>query len=335
MDCTRRVFRILSSISRLKEFSRQQGIDVDINFFKQQYAGLKIKFLQDRGFLQIQPGSLTFANNTYRFGVTTRDSEICRQVHSSILELKKDTSSIETIKLDSLDTKFLEIKVIKELTTWLLESGVTVERIREYRNDFSLQITDINVKPWIDIIEYMLSGAKNYIQNFDFDISKGEDSLTETLDDSSGKGIYCRFAREERIHKTVALLIVKEDKVLLIEKSDPAYKSKFSIVAGHVNNKETINDALIREAKEEIGLEITNPDFLFQTKEVNETCRYGVDCHDWYVFHYSKYNETTELVTDPSEIKSFEWVKLTDLEDMKDRLTPGCKALFVSMGFIK
>ncbi|MBR9847102.1 MAG: hypothetical protein GYB35_13810, partial [Algicola sp.] len=62
---------------------------------------------------------------------------------------------------------------------------------------------------------------------------------------------------------------------------------------------------------------------------------YKVNLHDWYVFHYSKYDEATELVPDSSEIKSLKWVKLIGLDDMKDNLTPGCKALFMNMGYIK
>ena len=61
----------------------------------------------------------------------------------------------------------------------------------------------------------------------------------------------------EKIHVTVAAMFFKDDKVLIIQKADPAYKKKYSIVAGHVEEGESIEDALLREVAEETGLNIS------------------------------------------------------------------------------
>ena len=59
----------------------------------------------------------------------------------------------------------------------------------------------------------------------------------------------------------VHLLLLNEDKILLLRRHGTGYEdSNYSVVAGHVEGGEQLKTAMIREAKEEAGIEITAAD---------------------------------------------------------------------------
>lgn len=61
------------------------------------------------------------------------------------------------------------------------------------------------------------------------------------------------------------LLIMKGDDVLLMKRSKGQLKNRFALIAGHVDETETPSMAMIREAKEEIGIQIKPEDLSFLT----------------------------------------------------------------------
>lgn len=53
------------------------------------------------------------------------------------------------------------------------------------------------------------------------------------------------------------LILLKDDKVLLLRRFNTGYKDGFySLPAGHVEDNESVSDAIVREATEEIGISI-------------------------------------------------------------------------------
>ncbi len=136
----------------------------------------------------------------------------------------------------------------------------------------------------------------------------------------------------EKIHVTVAAMFFKDDKVLIIQKADPAYKKKYSIVAGHVEEGESIEDALLREVAEETGLNISEYTLMESFKELKDSCRYGVNLHDWHVYRIEHEIDIDKIDFDKEEIIALHWVSLSDLPSMKEYFTSGSKSMFTALG---
>ncbi len=51
-------------------------------------------------------------------------------------------------------------------------------------------------------------------------------------------------------------IILKDDKVLLVKQSKPPFFGYWSLPGGHVEYGETVEEAVIREMKEELGVEV-------------------------------------------------------------------------------
>lgn len=55
---------------------------------------------------------------------------------------------------------------------------------------------------------------------------------------------------------TVDALVIYEEKIVLIKRKNPPYENMFALPGGFVEVGETVEHAVIREAKEETGLDI-------------------------------------------------------------------------------
>lgn len=60
----------------------------------------------------------------------------------------------------------------------------------------------------------------------------------------------------------VDVIIEKNNKIILIDRVIEPFKGKLDLVGGHVEYGETVEDAAVREAKEETGLTIKLKDIL-------------------------------------------------------------------------
>jgi isopentenyldiphosphate isomerase len=117
-------------------------------------------------------------------------------------------------------------------------------------------------------------------------------------------------------HPTVHLLLVNGDKVLLQKRNK---KRKInpnlwdSSVGGHVKSDQKIEEALVRETKEELGLNLKKFTFL---------CKYTLkeSKNIEYVFLFKSVYNGDILIPDPNEIEIIEWWTVEEIEKADARL---------------
>ena len=64
---------------------------------------------------------------------------------------------------------------------------------------------------------------------------------------------------------SIHILFIKGDEILLLLRKNISSAGMYNVVAGHLNGGETVTQAIIREAKEEAGVNITPCDFSVET----------------------------------------------------------------------
>jgi ADP-ribose pyrophosphatase YjhB (NUDIX family) len=61
---------------------------------------------------------------------------------------------------------------------------------------------------------------------------------------------------------TVDALIIRDNKVLLIKRGHDPYEGYWALPGGYVDWDETVEEAIAREVKEEVGLDVTETKFF-------------------------------------------------------------------------
>lgn len=121
---------------------------------------------------------------------------------------------------------------------------------------------------------------------------------------------------------TALLMLTKDDKVLLLKRVNTGYEDgKFCFPGGHVEKGEEIKDAAIREAKEEIGVDIKKEDLqvinVLQRKiGDNAYIDFILKCDRW---------ENDEKIMEKDICEKIEWF---DINNIPDNVIPFMKKLF-------
>ena len=69
-----------------------------------------------------------------------------------------------------------------------------------------------------------------------------------------------------RFPVTVHLFFLREKQILLLRRFNTGFRDgEYSIPAGHLDGGETVMDAAIREAKEEVGVDLAADDMVFSS----------------------------------------------------------------------
>lgn len=64
-----------------------------------------------------------------------------------------------------------------------------------------------------------------------------------------------------KLVSAVHLFLTKDDKILLLRRYNTGYEDgNYSVIAGHLDGGEKVKTAMIREAKEEVGIDIAGED---------------------------------------------------------------------------
>ena len=99
--------------------------------------------------------------------------------------------------------------------------------------------------------------------------------------------------------------------LLLLKRKSTGFGDGFyGFVGGHLEKNETIKDAIVREAKEEIGITLRHSDVMFRTimnRKVNEDLEY-IDI----VFYANKWQGDIENM-EPEKCSELKWCKIDNL----------------------
>lgn len=105
---------------------------------------------------------------------------------------------------------------------------------------------------------------------------------------------------------------IKNGQVLLLRRFNTAWESgKYSLIAGHLDGNETVTDAMIRETKEEAGIDVTPKDL----KMVHSMHRKAPD------FEYLEFFFTVDkwqgepMIMEPDKCDDLSWFDLDDLPE--------------------
>lgn len=126
---------------------------------------------------------------------------------------------------------------------------------------------------------------------------------------------------------TGAIIRDKDGNFLMFDRVNPPYG--WAISAGHIEEGEDPEKAMLREIKEETSLEVKKYRLLFQEFLPWNSCVGGVVGHDWWLY------EALEWEGNPimeSEHKEMRWVKPEDLKNYK--LEEAVEYWFKKLGYI-
>lgn len=122
----------------------------------------------------------------------------------------------------------------------------------------------------------------------------------------------------EEMHYSVGAVIERGGKYLFLDRLKTPYG--FACVAGHIDEGETKEQALIREVKEESELKVKKHELISEEELDWNRCKRDTHVHYWYIF---KCETSGEPKLNPLEAKSIGWytaeeISKLDLEPVWD-----------------
>ncbi len=128
--------------------------------------------------------------------------------------------------------------------------------------------------------------------------------------------------------EAVYIILAKEDKILIMRRCNTGYQDGiYQIPAGHIEMGELPTEAIIREAKEEIGITLSTVDL----KMVHVSCR---PKHDKtgnrvdFFFRATRW-EGYVINAEPEKCDDLRWVKL---DELPENMTPHVRLGIESAG---
>lgn len=113
------------------------------------------------------------------------------------------------------------------------------------------------------------------------------------------------------LHQEIAGLIYDDQRKLLLQQrafTKKVFPGIWTVtVAGHVTYGDSIEKTFHKELKEEMGIEVNNPLYLFR-EDVHQATEHHY-CH-WYLGKY----QGDQIVLQEEEVAAFAWVSEADFE---------------------
>jgi len=113
------------------------------------------------------------------------------------------------------------------------------------------------------------------------------------------------------VHYAVLALIEDNGKYFLVERE--TLPSGYALVTGHVEDGESEEEALIREVKEETGLNILKFQLIFKDKIDNSECNKNANVHKSFVF---KCDVGGKVKLNKKENKKYGWFSKEEIRKL-------------------
>lgn len=114
------------------------------------------------------------------------------------------------------------------------------------------------------------------------------------------------------IHVSVGALVVQKGQILLMDRAKPPYG--LAGPAGHVDEGETQEIAILREVQEESGLVVINKKLILEEFVPWNTCSQGIEGHRWFLYQC---DVKGALHRSKAEAKSLGWYAISDIDTSK------------------
>jgi ADP-ribose pyrophosphatase YjhB (NUDIX family) len=133
-------------------------------------------------------------------------------------------------------------------------------------------------------------------------------------------------AEETFTPKVVLALIVKKGKFLLIRRKLPAFKVNWAFPGGVTEENEAEGKAVVREAKEEVGIDVKVVKKLLERKHPNTLVRIAY-------FHCIPASDKKPEIGEKYEIAEVEWVPSGEVLDrFTSDVAPEIQKFILSQG---
>lgn len=118
-------------------------------------------------------------------------------------------------------------------------------------------------------------------------------------------------------HESAGILLVNPDRRLLFFELTK-FPYGLTAPAGHVDAGETALAAVMREAKEEVGVDLAAPRLVIETTIHGDSCRRGSDDHVWSLYiEKITQKEAASISVDHREGQKPRWVDIAEIDSME------------------
>ena len=109
---------------------------------------------------------------------------------------------------------------------------------------------------------------------------------------------------------TIALIVNDSDEILVATRAKEPAKGTLDLPGGFVDMAESIEEAVVREVKEETNLDVAEIEYLFSTTNIYPYSDFDVHTID---FVYKCNADITKAIKAADDVSELKFIKITDL----------------------